>query len=59
MCAASFGLRPGDEAFQSNSDKMGSTPFGDSDPTALASVSPRNVKIVRGIPGCAMASDRI
>jgi hypothetical protein len=38
---------------------MGSTPFGDFDPTAFGSASPQYMKIVRGIDGCAVASDRI
>jgi hypothetical protein len=36
---------------------MGSTPTGDSDPTPRVSVSPHDMKIVRGTHGCAMASD--
>jgi hypothetical protein len=38
---------------------MGSTTTGDPDATPLASASPHDVTIVRGIPGCAVASDRL
>jgi hypothetical protein len=37
---------------------MGSTPFGDIDPALAGLVAPRNLKIVRGSGGCAMARDR-
>jgi hypothetical protein len=45
--------------FYSNRETMGSTPFGDFDPTAFGSASPQYMKLVRGTDACAMASDRI
>jgi hypothetical protein len=38
---------------------MGSTPTGDPGAAPLASASPHDMTIVRGIPGCAVASDRL
>jgi hypothetical protein len=38
---------------------MGTTPFGNADPTVIASVVPQDRTIVRAMNGCAMASDRV
>jgi hypothetical protein len=44
--------------YQPNDKHMGSTPSGDIDPAPAGLVAPRNLKIVRGRGGCAMARDR-
>jgi hypothetical protein len=38
--------------------QMGTTLFGNADPVVVASVMPQDMMIVRGVNGCAMASDR-
>jgi hypothetical protein len=38
---------------------MGSITFGDAGRAIVASVPPRNMTVVRGENGCAMASDRM
>jgi hypothetical protein len=37
---------------------MSTTLFGNADPAVVASVMPLDMMIVRGMNGCAMASDR-
>jgi hypothetical protein len=37
---------------------MGSTRFGDADPRLVGLATPRDMKIARGIEGCAMGSNR-
>jgi hypothetical protein len=38
---------------------MGTTLFGNADAAVVASVEPQDMTIVRGVNGCAMASDRV
>jgi hypothetical protein len=38
---------------------MDRTPFGDADPSVVALAAPEDTTIVRGMNGCAMASDHV